>query len=44
MFSNFKDVYKDFVRVVDNWYVEIFNYFDKRFINVYMELINSIIR
>lgn len=33
MSSNYKDAYKDFVRAVDNWHVEIFNYFDKRLTN-----------
>ncbi len=30
MSSNSKDAYKDLVRAVDNWHVEIFNYFDKK--------------
>ncbi len=44
MSSNSKDAYKDLVRAVDNWHVEIFNYFDKRLTNAYTESINSIIR
>lgn len=44
MSSNYKDAYKDLVRAVDNWHVEIFNYFDKRLTNAYTESINSIIR
>ena len=35
MSSNSKDAYKDLVRAVDNWHVEIFNYFDKRLTNAY---------
>src|SRR5699024_12567948 len=42
--SNSKDAYKDHVRAVDNWHVEIFNFFDKRLTNAYTESINSIIR
>lgn len=42
--SKSKDAYKDLVRAVDNWQVEIFNYFDKRLTNAYTESINSIIR
>jgi transposase len=44
MSSKSKDAYKDLVRAVDNWQVEIFNYFDKRLTNAYTESINSIIR
>ena len=44
MSSNSKDAYKDLVRAVDNWHVEIFNYFDKRLTNAYTDSINSIIR
>lgn len=44
MSSNSKDAYKDLVRAVNNWHVEIFNYFDKRLTNAYTESINSIIR
>lgn len=44
MSSNSKDAYKDLVRAVDNWHVEIFNYFDKGLTNAYTESINSIIR
>ncbi|MEG9372794.1 ISL3 family transposase [Bacillus cereus] len=42
--SNSKDAYKELVRAVDNWQVEIFNYFNKRLTNAYTESINSIIR
>lgn len=42
--NNACDAFYDFIKMVDNWHTEIFNYFDHRYTNAQTESLNNVIR
>ena len=42
--DDIKHYFKDLIRAVSNWHIEIFNYFDYPVTNAYTESMNSVIR